>query len=54
MWLEVMVMVRVLELVPTEFVAVIVTTNVPHAVGVPVILPVRGSRLRPGGSPVAV
>jgi hypothetical protein len=47
-------MVRVVELEPTLFVAVIVTAKVPDAVGVPLIAPVEELSVRPGGSPVAV
>jgi hypothetical protein len=49
-----MVMVKVAEVVPDVFVAVTVTVETPAAVGVPLIAPVRGSSVRPAGSPVAV
>ena len=47
------VMTRVWESRPTEFVAVIVTLRVPAAVGVPVMAPVVVSTLRPVGRLVA-
>jgi hypothetical protein len=46
-------MVRVVELEPALFVAVIVTEKVPGEVGVPLITPVVALSVRPGGSPVA-
>jgi hypothetical protein len=46
--------VTVVVLVPAVFVAVTVTTYVPGVVGVPLMIPVAGSRVNPGGSPVAV
>jgi hypothetical protein len=38
---------------PTEFVALIVTTDIPALVGVPLITPVAGLIVRPAGRPVA-
>jgi len=40
--------------VPALFVAPSATTNVPVAVGVPLITPVAALRVSPAGSPVAV
>jgi hypothetical protein len=44
----------VAELVPPEFVALIVTLNVPDEEGVPVIDPVVVFTVRPPGRPVAL
>src|ERR1041384_6210519 len=47
------VIVTVAVVVPPALVACNVTTNVPATVGVPLISPVRGFKVRPAGRPVA-
>jgi hypothetical protein len=48
------VTVNVAVLVPAAFAAVMVTSDVPGAEGVPVIAPVPESKVRPAGRPLAV
>ncbi len=45
---------KILVPVPPLFVALIVTVNIPAPIGVPLIIPVNVSILKPNGNPVAL